>query len=533
MGPLLALALTLGVATPALAVPSMPHQFYGTVTVGGNPAAGVSVQAKIGSTTFATATTDADGKYGYSPLFRVPGDDAATSDKEGGVNGETVQFYVSGVAAQSAQFSSSGVTELPLSISTVVVQSLDVSPSSASKAKGLTQQFQAKASLSDGSTNVDVTSSATWESSNTSVASIGSSGLATALAVGSTTITATKDGQSDTATLTVTAAVLQSLAVTPGSPSKTAGLTQQFTATGTLTDSATQDITGSVTWSSSSPSVASINASTGLAAALSAGTTTITATQGSITGSTTLTVTAVVISGGGSVQQQPTATPTLVPTATPTPTPTPPLEAQVTPVPTVTGTSSAVVDPTQETRVELEDKTTVVVPPGALSTPVQITARSVPPAQIPAVPAAMGHVRKAVEITLFDTQGAALGPTSLSAAITITVPLSQADIAAIGGDPNNAELYRFDTGSNTWIKLAAEVDLVTGVIRAQLRHLSLFAVVVPAPAVQPAPTPTPTAAGPQAGSDMPSGTSLFTVLLLAAMALVVGMALLRRGRTPA
>ena len=50
--------------------------------------------------------------------------------------------------------------------------------------------------------------------------------------------------------LTVTAATLVSIAVTPANPSIAKGTTQQFTATGTYSDSSTANITSSVTWSS-------------------------------------------------------------------------------------------------------------------------------------------------------------------------------------------------------------------------------------------------------------------------------------------
>ncbi len=85
---------------------------------------------------------------------------------------------------------------------------------------------------------------------------------------------------------------LQSIAVTPTSPSVIAGGTQQFTATGTYTDGSTQNLTSQVTWASSSPAVASINAA-GLATTASAGTTTVTASQASVSGTATLTVTPV------------------------------------------------------------------------------------------------------------------------------------------------------------------------------------------------------------------------------------------------
>jgi hypothetical protein len=58
---------------------------------------------------------------------------------------------------------------------------------------------------------------------------------------------------------TVSSAELVSLSVTPANSSKTLGLTQQFTATGTYTNGTTQDLTTTVTWSSSATGVATIS----------------------------------------------------------------------------------------------------------------------------------------------------------------------------------------------------------------------------------------------------------------------------------
>ena len=79
--------------------------------------------------------------------------------------------------------------------------------------------------------------------------------------------------------LTVTAAALQSIAVTPANPSIAKGTTQQFTATGTFSDNSTQDLTSQVTWASADPAVATITAA-GLATGVATGTSTITATLG-------------------------------------------------------------------------------------------------------------------------------------------------------------------------------------------------------------------------------------------------------------
>src|SRR5205823_8423640 len=94
--------------------------------------------------------------------------------------------------------------------------------------------------------------------------------------------------------VTVTAAVLQSIAVTPANPNVTKGQTEQFTATGTFSDSSTQDLTSQATWASATPAVATITAA-GLATGAGAGTSTISATSGAVTGSTVMTVTAAVL----------------------------------------------------------------------------------------------------------------------------------------------------------------------------------------------------------------------------------------------
>ena len=103
---------------------------------------------------------------------------------------------------------------------------------------------------------------------------------------------------SSAATLTVNPpASLQSIVVTPSSPSVGVGSSVQFKATGTYSDSSTKDITTSVAWASSNPSLATIVATTGLATGVAAGTTQITAKQGNVTSSNDpLTVTATVAS---------------------------------------------------------------------------------------------------------------------------------------------------------------------------------------------------------------------------------------------
>ena len=167
--------------------------------------------------------------------------------------------------------------------------SIAVTPTSASIAKGTTQQFTAMGTYTD-STSQNLTNSVTWTSSATATAAVASGGLATGAGVGTATITAASGTISGSATLTVTAAALVSISVTPANPSFALGTTQQLAATGTYTDGSTLNLTSSVSWGTGNPSVATVNAQ-GLATSVTVGSTSVTATSGSIVGSTTLYVT--------------------------------------------------------------------------------------------------------------------------------------------------------------------------------------------------------------------------------------------------
>lgn len=161
------------------------------------------------------------------------------------------------------------------------LQSVAVTPATSSIARNGTQQFTATGTFSDGSKQ-NVTTTATWNSSNGNLATIGpGSGLARGISVGSVQVKATLGTVNSTAVpLTVTSATLKSIAVTPATLSIAVGTSAQFTATGTYSDSSTQDVTSSVTWDSSEDTVATIGTSSGLATGAGAGTTSITASQG-------------------------------------------------------------------------------------------------------------------------------------------------------------------------------------------------------------------------------------------------------------
>jgi len=186
-----------------------------------------------------------------------------------------------------------------LSVTPAQLTSIAITPTNPQIAKGTTKQFTATGTYTDASTQ-DLTTSATWSSSSTGIATIsnaaGSKGLATSVATGSTTITAISGIVSGTTTLTITSANLTSIAVTPANPTVAMGTTKQFTATGTYTDSSTQDLSSSATWSSSSSGVATISnaaGSKGLLTPVSAGSVIVSAILSSVTGTTSATITSI------------------------------------------------------------------------------------------------------------------------------------------------------------------------------------------------------------------------------------------------
>jgi YD repeat-containing protein len=137
-------------------------------------------------------------------------------------------------------------------------------------------------------------------------------------------ISLTVSGQSASSTtpFTVTAGVLQSIAISPANSLIHEGLqTQQLTATGTFVNGSQQNVTTSVQWGSSNLSVATVgnaSGSQGVVTSVSVGTATITAIDGQISATATvqiigpqslvLTPTSATMFAGNSQQFTPTVT---------------------------------------------------------------------------------------------------------------------------------------------------------------------------------------------------------------------------------
>ena len=197
-----------------------------------------------------------------------------------------------GVANISAAFG--GVTgAAPLTVSSVTLKSIAVSPASAVIASASQLLFTAKGTFSDGSTQ-DISNTVAWSSSATNVASITSYGQVTGQSAGTATITAQQGTVSGSAALLVASSTLNSVQITPANATVAEQTGTQFNAVGTFSDGSTQNLTGSVNWTSSPASVATVSnapSTEGLATGIATGNATITALFAGLAGQASLTVT--------------------------------------------------------------------------------------------------------------------------------------------------------------------------------------------------------------------------------------------------
>ena len=184
----------------------------------------------------------------------------------------------------------SGITSQPVALNVIALSAISVAPSSpANMGVGATQHFTATGSYSDGST-ADFTSQVVWSSSNSTVATIASGGIATAVGGGTTNITATFGGltsQPITLMVKVLSAIIIEPATTPRNVNVGASL--PFIAVGIFSDGSMSDITSQVIWISSNTNIATVLTSSSAAnsntsaTGVASGTAIITATLSGIT----------------------------------------------------------------------------------------------------------------------------------------------------------------------------------------------------------------------------------------------------------
>ena len=249
--------------------PGTPTSPSGVITVAVRlPVSSLEVGRTI--TAAATPMNDAGEAVPTAPVAWSSSDTSIVAVSSGGqvsarkMGAATIYATSEGVAGQS-----------PLTVTDSVPASVVVSPASATAAVGGHVQLSASVSTHTGRALPGHTVS--WSSTDNRYATVSSSGVVTGAGAGTAKIIALASGVGDTAVVSVSAAAIANLSVTPGSSSLTSGTTTQLTAH--ATDASGNALTGrSVGWSTSDGNVASVSTS-GVVTGANVGNATITASS--------------------------------------------------------------------------------------------------------------------------------------------------------------------------------------------------------------------------------------------------------------
>ena len=204
-------------------------------------------------------------------------------DKEGNVKGVAV-----GTATVAASHGNlSDACKITVTASAVPVTSISLDKTTLALAEQDTYQLTATVKP-DNATDKTVT----WSTANAAIATVSNNGLVTAVAEGTTTITAKAGDKTATCSVTVSKKVIPVTSVTLNKTSL--ALTEQETFQLSATVSPDNATDKTVTWSSSNTAVATVS-SNGLVTAVQEGSATITAKAGDKTATCTVTVSKKVI----------------------------------------------------------------------------------------------------------------------------------------------------------------------------------------------------------------------------------------------
>lgn len=250
----------------------------------------------VGETTTATATyiTYANGVQSSSVDVTSSATWTSTSSSIASVSGGRITGVKAGTATITATYNGYSATAT-VTVVDGVTHDLIMTPTLASVSKGKSRKFTTVYRTFTNGTQTngqEVSSSSSWASSNTSVATVNNIGLVTGVSVGTATITATYNDFTVTGTVTVTNALTYSLTISPSNLTVNKGSNGTLTATyNTYADGVLQsstNVTSSASWSSSSTSIAGV--SQGHVSGVNGGTVTITATYNGYSATATVTI---------------------------------------------------------------------------------------------------------------------------------------------------------------------------------------------------------------------------------------------------
>jgi hypothetical protein len=222
---------------------------FGSLAVGASATNTITVQNTGSGTLAGTASVAA-------PFAIVSGASYSLGAGQSQNVGVSYSPTANGSNSASVTFTGGGGAVVAVSGSAHSLTGIALSPANPSVLTGISQQFTASGTYSDGSKQ-DLTGSVTWSSSQASVATISAGGLATGVSAGTTTISATLAGVSGSTVLTVQTAPLAISTTTLASGAINVPYTATLAASGG---------TGPYSWSIASgslPAGLTLNASSG------------------------------------------------------------------------------------------------------------------------------------------------------------------------------------------------------------------------------------------------------------------------------
>ncbi len=224
-----------------------------------------TVSLGTGQTQALQATVQLDAGLPTTVTWRTSAATIATVSAAGVVSGVT-----QGTATITAVSVGDTTLRATVSVNVVpVVRTVAVTPTTASLFINMTQQLTAAVTADAGAVQT-----VTWRSNNPAAATVSATGLVTAVAVGSTTVTVLSTA--DTTRLATSTITVAPRPVIVSITQRNIGINPGTSATLTAAVSADPGVNTGVTWSSGTAGVASINAQ-GVVTAVSVGSTLITA----------------------------------------------------------------------------------------------------------------------------------------------------------------------------------------------------------------------------------------------------------------
>lgn len=140
---------------------------------------------------------------------------------------------------------------------------------------------------------------------------------------------------------------------------------------------------------------------------------------------------------------------------------------------------SVTVLPDAPARMEsIDGRVVVQLPAGTVDRTMLLRYQALSPDQLPVMPTGFLATGTSFSLSLIDEGQSIATPQELAKPVTISLFLSEEEIALARRDRESMVIHHYLSGSSTWTAMPTEVDLLASTAQAQLDSFSLFALTV-------------------------------------------------------